>query len=101
MLYPFMIGAGVTGFMLAFAHFFPWRRELDRIQAYSIGLGSIIVGMWVITYFRPITIYDLLGVSIVGGAVTYVAYLYDKATERDKELEERLNRHVGQSNSKD
>lgn len=73
-----MFGYGliITALLLALAHFFPWPRRLHRLAAYVIGVGAILLGVYVWLGNGEVW-RGLLVFAVVAGATTGLCYGID------------------------
>lgn len=72
----FIGGLATTAALLAALHWFPWRRRLTRVEAYTLGTLAILVGQGVYLGFGRGWL-ELAAFAAVGGAIVSAAYLYD------------------------
>lgn len=91
-------GATLTVLLLLIGHWFPWVRKLSRIQAYTYGVASILLGftLWRLLNHDWQTVAGLLFIVVFAGIAVRGAYLVDqvviqirqagKAERNDSEL---------------
>jgi predicted membrane protein len=94
----FIVGTGATALILALGHWFPWPRELHRLEAYVYGVAAILIGsgvwLWASGY-RDIW-GGLTFMAVIAGLTTGLTYLVDEARSARKYrriVNERLDKY--------
>lgn len=72
-------GGLLTALVLALGHWFPWTRNLNRIEAYIYGVASIIAGYatWRFLNHDWRTVLGLATIAIIAGLTVVIAYKID------------------------
>ncbi len=74
----FATGLVVMALLLLLTHFLPWPVRLHRLAAYSIGVGAMLLGVWIWrgndAVWRGLVVY-----AFVAGAATGLGYGIDAA----------------------
>jgi uncharacterized membrane protein len=88
MIPSFWLGISVTTLGLLVLHWFPWRKPLHKLVAYSMGTGSILLGQFLwLGWCEQFLL--LAAFPAVGGLATALAYWHD----RDANLALRVEHH--------
>lgn len=89
----------VAGLTMASLHWFPWPRQLHRVEAYAMGLGGVLTAftMLAVLYAWWVELIALWAIALAAGCVTVLCYAYDswrawrnraKAVERGNQADE-------------
>ena len=75
----YIFGLTVTALILLATHWFPWPRKIHRLEAYSIGVGAILMGqaVWLCCKGEWRLWLALAAFSLVSGAAVGGAYAID------------------------
>jgi len=69
-------GLSTTALVLLVGHWAPWPRKLHRLVAYSYGVASIYLGLFIYLGWGP-TFWTLCAFPAIGGVAVGFAYAVD------------------------
>jgi len=72
----FVAGLFLSSLLLAVEHWAPWPQVLKRWQAYTIGVGTLLLGMF-IWQGATLTMLGITMFAVCGGFAVLVAYALD------------------------